>query len=220
LSSHHETTLPCPGCGSEQPFTVWDSVNVTIDPELKSRLLNGELTTFECPQCGRQAPVSHDCLYHDMAAALMIWVKGSQEHDSPAEPSLPGLPPLTDSHTLRVVDSLNELIEKVRIADDGYTDHLIELLKLNICLGEEIDLSSPFYYDETEAADVEGEGSVMFVAEVDGELRELSCASADLATVASMLPRLQQAIDGADSSWPRVDRHYMLDLLDKSGLLD
>ncbi len=34
--------LVCPECDSEQEFTVYDSVNVSLNPDAKEKLINGE----------------------------------------------------------------------------------------------------------------------------------------------------------------------------------
>jgi len=74
MSRSHQKTISCPNCGEQRGFTVWDSINVTVDPNLKQSLLNGELTTFVCNRCGEGANVTYDLLYHDMEKSLAIWL--------------------------------------------------------------------------------------------------------------------------------------------------
>lgn len=128
MSRTEETTVTCKACGHEQGFQLWTSVNVTLDPDLKQKLLDRSLTAFRCEQCGHATNVNYSLLYHDMHANLMIWLV-------PDEEKAGELPPLAasmavDGLVLRRVDSLNGLIEKVRIADDGLDDRLVEVLKL------------------------------------------------------------------------------------------
>lgn len=128
MSQTKDTTVTCKACSHEQSFKMWTSVNVTLDPDLKQKLLDHSLTTSRCEQCGHTTNVKHSLLYHDMQANLMIWMV-PDEKDSGA------LPPLAasmaaDGFVLRRVASLNGLIEKVRIAEDGLDDRLVEVLKL------------------------------------------------------------------------------------------
>jgi len=51
------TDLVCPECGSEQEFEIFDSVNVSLDPDAKQKLINGELTIFTCDECGYKVEV-------------------------------------------------------------------------------------------------------------------------------------------------------------------
>jgi len=40
MSIANEVEVTCPSCGHKQEMTVWSSVNVTIDEELRERLFN------------------------------------------------------------------------------------------------------------------------------------------------------------------------------------
>jgi hypothetical protein len=58
--------IKCPRCGIEVPTTVWNSVNVSLDPEAKERLLAGKLNLFHCAVCGYDTQIGANLLYHDM----------------------------------------------------------------------------------------------------------------------------------------------------------
>ena len=47
-------------------FTLWDSVNNVLNPELEEQLLKNTFALFSCPHCGGQNYVAYDFLYHDM----------------------------------------------------------------------------------------------------------------------------------------------------------
>jgi Zn ribbon nucleic-acid-binding protein len=66
MSRQHQTDLECPKCNSQVTITLWSSLNVTDDPELKDALLNGEINLFQCIQCSHEAYVAIPFLYHDM----------------------------------------------------------------------------------------------------------------------------------------------------------
>ena len=68
------TEITCPECDLEQLFTVYNSVNVSLNPDAKERLINGELTVFTCDACGHQFEVVYPMLYHDMENKFMIWM--------------------------------------------------------------------------------------------------------------------------------------------------
>ena len=46
MSRNHIEKVTCPGCGKEADFTVWDSVNTTLEPDLKEKVLTGDLFKF------------------------------------------------------------------------------------------------------------------------------------------------------------------------------
>ena len=57
--------LTCPECGHEQGTRVWSTLNVGLDPTLRTRLFEGEINSFVCEQCGFEALLEVPLLYHD-----------------------------------------------------------------------------------------------------------------------------------------------------------
>jgi RNA polymerase subunit RPABC4/transcription elongation factor Spt4 len=51
MSSFRNIKITCPACNTEGSYTVWDSVNVDLDPELKVKVMDGSLFTWICPNC-------------------------------------------------------------------------------------------------------------------------------------------------------------------------
>ena len=88
MSLSHVGAIKCTKCDNTQPFTFWESINVTADPELKARLMQGELTTGVCRKCGLELHITANCLYHDMDKGLAIWLRYSDEEPSPKEGKL------------------------------------------------------------------------------------------------------------------------------------
>ena len=58
--------LNCPKCGHLQDTVVWTSLNVSLDPNLREKLFNGEINVFVCQKCGNRALINIVLLYHDM----------------------------------------------------------------------------------------------------------------------------------------------------------
>lgn len=129
MSMPIELRIACPDCGAEQRFVVWESLNVTLDPDRKQELLNGELTQLVCAQCGWSGEVVYPMLYHDMAKRLMILL--APPGDEPPIEALP-LVELIRDYDLRVVTTRNELVEKILIFDAGLDDRVVEGFKLVI----------------------------------------------------------------------------------------
>ena len=125
--------LACPACGKSGEFTSWSSLNATLDPHEKTRLLDRTLTQFTCAACGHQAQVVYPLLYHDMTNGFMVWMIPDAPGPAGAPPE--ALPPgvvqkLGEKYRYRLVSNLNELIEKILIFDAGLDDRIIELAKL------------------------------------------------------------------------------------------
>jgi hypothetical protein len=65
MTKTDEGTLVCPGCGHEQKIAFWQSINGTADPDLRERLLNGEINTERCEKCGDGGFITVPLVYYD-----------------------------------------------------------------------------------------------------------------------------------------------------------
>jgi RNA polymerase subunit RPABC4/transcription elongation factor Spt4 len=64
--------LQCPHCGNKQETMVWDSINVSLDPELKTKLYAAEINLFECQKCQKKTFINAPLLYHDMEMQFCV----------------------------------------------------------------------------------------------------------------------------------------------------
>lgn len=119
-----EIQTTCPSCGRTFAARSYRSINVAESPELKPRVISGEIFVCECPSCGRRSLIKGDLLYHDPAQKLLVCLS-----DSPL--SSDGMP----GYTCRQVSDAGSLIEKVKIFDAGLDDVVMEMCKF-VTLGE------------------------------------------------------------------------------------
>ena len=138
MSRKREITITCPACGKESPFIMWDSINTMINPEMKQAVRDRSAFKFECPHCRNVSYVDYSTLYHQMEDNLMIYYVQNPEDVSRTCDLFSGdikfgsVDLQKEGYRLRVVRSLNELLEKLRIFDTGLDDRVIELLKVMI----------------------------------------------------------------------------------------
>ena len=138
MSLQHEETLKCTKCGAENQFTIHESVNVTLNPELKPQVLHGSLFKMTCASCGTQIIVNYDILYHDMSdyRPLMIqcyhekkgWERINDQHANIRKMMLEMN--LSTEFPHRVVIGYNALRETIRIFDAGYDDRVMFAVKM------------------------------------------------------------------------------------------
>lgn len=133
----------CKKCGNGNSLEFLSSVNVETSPELKEKVLDGSLFTWSCPHCGNLNLVTSPFLYHDPENHLMILL-------TEASVKAEGLP---DGYTGRIVRSVGDLIEKIKIFDSGLDDVVIEMCKL-ITL-QEIGKEVPLKFFRMDGADSE-----------------------------------------------------------------
>ncbi len=127
MSLAEPADVTCPSCGHSQSFMVWQSLNVSLDQEQKRELLEGRLMRSACRRCGHVVDLLHPLLYHDPERQLMIWL-----WPGPGDPAWPAQTGLAPGYRLRIVRTLNELIEKVLIFDSECDDRELELFKAAI----------------------------------------------------------------------------------------
>ena len=120
--------LKCPNCGKAFEVEAVAAINTERDPELKERLMSGELFLRECPHCGARTLAKFPLLYHDPAEKLMIWLSdGSADTEARMQAAVTGND--FEGYTGRIVDTPGALIEKVKIFDAGLDDISLEMAK-------------------------------------------------------------------------------------------
>lgn len=109
----------CRKCSAALVMEAFSSIDVKAAPELKEKVLSGELFTMECPVCGEKNLVKYPLMYHDPDAGLLIVL-------SDASVSVEALP---EGYTGRRVRSVGDLIEKIKIFDAALDDVVVEMTK-------------------------------------------------------------------------------------------
>ena len=73
MSTGGDMDIAC-ACGHRFRAWLWQSANVTLNPQLRTRILDGEMNVVKCPSCGSKFHVEVPFLYHDMSGKKWIWV--------------------------------------------------------------------------------------------------------------------------------------------------
>lgn len=217
MSRSHQEPIRCSSCNAQQDFTVWESINVTIDPNLKQALLNGDLTTFRCNRCGAEAHVAYDTLYHDMDNSLMIWLK--DEDNDMSEVAKQMFRGATELKTTRTVRTVHELIDKIRLFDDGFDDFEIELFKWSVCIRKELDFGLPFHYAKTPRS-LFGRKSLVFVVAAGNDFETINCTLKDYrSAVLPLAEMVGPLIDDSAFEWACLDRTFILRVMEDAGMI-
>lgn len=138
MSECSKEQIKCPRCHYDSPMTVWNSINSDLNPELKEKLLDGELYHWKCEVCGLEIDVPFGTLYHDMEHKFMLFFSPNEdEEDKYKEIKIP-LPSGLEfrKYTFRTVYGLDQLREKISILEFGLNDIAVERMKFFIRLGD------------------------------------------------------------------------------------
>jgi len=119
--------VACPGCGTEHELELVQSINTRNHPELKDKLLRGELGVLAC-ECGKRTQLAATLLYHDPDRDYFCQVcPGGEEA---METGAAAFRAIGEVGTQRLVPSHNALVEKVKLLEAGLADWAIEMVKV------------------------------------------------------------------------------------------
>ena len=123
----------CTACGRRHDIEVPGGINVEENPELKSRVKDGSLFVWECPDCGTANLACCQTLYHDPGQRLMVWLLPDgvlpEDRLQTVEAALAAQVSELEGYVLRRVSDVGSLIEKVNIHDAGLDDRVMEMCK-------------------------------------------------------------------------------------------
>jgi len=121
----------CQGCGAQITRQFKEFVDVTVEPQCKGQILNGQFFLTKCPRCGEATLTEYPVMYTDPSRKLTVYL--APEHDDALLAQLNSLElPEEEADpeaVFRVVNSSSDLLEKILIFDGGRDDRLIELYK-------------------------------------------------------------------------------------------
>ena len=129
MSITSQALAPCSKCGQQNTVTVYRSINISENPELKDKVRDGSLFLWECPHCGQVNLARYETLYHDPAAKLMVWLIPEGEISETQMQAITMHTKAMGGYTLRRVNDMGSLMEKVLISDAGLDDVVLEMCK-------------------------------------------------------------------------------------------
>ena len=129
MSIINEALAPCSKCGQQHKVIVYRSINTADNPELKAKVKDGSLFLWECPHCGQVNLAKYETLYHDPALKVMFWLIPAGEISETQMKAITMHTKAMGGYTLRRVNDMGSLMEKVLIAEAGLDDVVLEMCK-------------------------------------------------------------------------------------------
>lgn len=186
----YSTTI-CSECGTSFESEVYQNINVQDSPELKQKVVSGEIFLRRCPNCGKVQLAKYPLLYLDPAESLLLCL-------SDQELAVDGL----EGYTARRVTTVGELIEKIKIFDAGLDDVIIELCKFVTC--QELGTGANFKFLKMEGAD----NDLIFTYPRNGDMEMISVGFNVYQDCGGILARNPQLSDAA-KGLATVDRNWL-----------
>ena len=214
MSIINEALAPCSKCGQQHKVVVYRSINISENPELKDKVKDGSLFLWECPHCGQVNLAKYETLYHDPAAKLMVWLIPAGEISESQMQAITMHTKAMGGYTLRRVNDMGSLMEKVLINEAGLNDVVLEMCKYVTKLEmvqksvgaehKEEFLASAFHFYRSEG---EGESRLLtFMYGLDGQMLGVNVGwnvYQDCAGILERNPQIKPAEGFAkiDSDW-------------------
>lgn len=141
MSKQTTYTIRCPQCRHEQRVELYDSINVTQQPDLKAALFENRLNRVLCGSCEASFRIDKPLLYHDSARNILIhWMPDTavsreeilDEFDKSMEALRCALPEDIEPPRVRLVFTRAELVELIFIIEAGMEERVVEYIKYTI----------------------------------------------------------------------------------------
>lgn len=130
MSIPKKMTVKCSKCGKPLSATVFESVNSDYAKDIAMQIMSGDLFNVECPHCKFVSHLEYDILYHDLQHGAMIWVVHKSTPEYAKKIAEVRTAQKLPYKTLRIVDDMNALKEKVSCLESNRDDRIIELCKV------------------------------------------------------------------------------------------
>ena len=169
-----EDVVVCPICEHEQPITICPSVNVTTDPEMREKVLSGELFEFTCDKCGFAGYAGYPFVYEDKETngGFLIYLEPDCEDREVGIEGDIADQVIYHERPMRLVPDMNSLKDKIFIFEAGLDDRVIELFKALMFkkMQDDDPEKIPDELKFTKRADIDGEDMLLFAAFRNEEL--------------------------------------------------
>ena len=125
LTQYSIEELKCPKCGHAHHLKKYSVINVTEKPAMKEDILKNRIFNFDCENCDLVAPLTYESMYLDSKKKLLICLSTEETDMGQFEEW-----ERKKGMTLRVVDNINDLKEKIMIAENLLDDRVVEMVKI------------------------------------------------------------------------------------------
>lgn len=122
-----EEEMPCPRCGQRKKIKRYQIINASQKPGIKEDILKNRVFFFQCDNCKLAAPLTYPCVYLDGKRKLVLALSPEAKEESGEVSHKLGA---LKGYKRRYVDNINDLKEKIMIAENRLDDRVIELVKI------------------------------------------------------------------------------------------
>ena len=209
---------PCSKCGEKSEITIYKSINISGNPELKEKLRDGSLFIWECPHCHQANLARYETLYHDPEKKIMIWLMPSGDLSETQMQAIANHTRAMGGYRLRLVKDVGALMEKLLIFDAGLDDMAVEMCKYvtkmemmsgNRGMQEQL-ASAPIHFHRTE--DNDGMKSLVFIYPAAGQMMSFRIGFNVYEDSLGIIARNPDIVPPQDT-FTRIDQDWILSFM-------
>lgn len=141
MSIPRRISVSCPNCDKEFETTIFESLNTDFAPDVIETVLSGDRFVGKCPNCGFEAHLEYDMLYHDIKHGAAIWVVHDNGPESARKVAEVRETELLPYAMTRIVPNMDALREKAACLESGKDDRVVELCKVLLALQTKQEMS-------------------------------------------------------------------------------
>ena len=204
----HMIRFRCEQCGKYHDAAVYDGVDVSKEPQFRSKVMDASIFDFVCPDCGAVSGILYPFLYHDPVNRFMVQLVDSTVTEDPftgifdtedeTDQAIKGVvEDMKERYFLRTVRTPNELMEKIAIFEAGYDDRVIELMKQGIIAADSDGTILHLYFAPTD------QGPVLLCEEEAGFTRSFPLDKTVYDTIRSAM-QFDASETRIDETWART----------------
>ena len=119
--------MTCPKCGQRKKVKRYQVINASEKPGMKEAILKNNVFFYQCDNCSLAAPLTYPSVYIDSKKKLAILLTPELEEETSRIISETGD---LSGYKKRLVDNINDLKEKIMIAENRLDDRVVELVKI------------------------------------------------------------------------------------------
>lgn len=141
MSAQKTYPIRCPQCEHEQTVELYDSINVSQQPELKIALFENRLNRVQCEDCDASFRIDKPLLYHDPDRDILIhWMPDNaisrdtilDDFDKSMEELRAALPAGMEPPRVRLVFERVELVELIFLVEASMEERVVEYIKYTV----------------------------------------------------------------------------------------
>jgi hypothetical protein len=213
--------ITCAECHITFEASLYTSVNSRQSPELNKLVLSNSLNQLNCPICKIRIKILQNLLYHDQDLKFMVWFKLNAADGVGLEEFIKDDPTTVryqmnrfiDTYRLRLVDSMEQLVEKIYAFEFGLDDAILEYVKMltwHHHVSKETSERYPtkgFLCRPTSLPS--GEKLLLFHIVGSGEPKQFSL-QIEAYSVLEKSPEIRSKLSCGNGTWTKVNQDFVL----------